>query len=103
MEFTPGDAEEALRIGLLDRVVPADALLAGVADYVDELARTVSPSADRGDEGQVYRHLREAVRPALADADRLTQAQLNHPDAKEGAMALFERRAPKFQPWTGGA
>jgi len=36
-------------------------------------------------------------------ADRLTAAQLKHPDALEGAMSLIERRPPKFQPWTGGA
>jgi len=39
--------------------------------------------------------------PALADADALTQAQLKHPDAREGALSLIERRPPNFQPWTG--
>jgi hypothetical protein len=51
---------------------------------------------------QVYRHLGEAARPALEDSDRLTKASLDHPDAKEGALSLIERRAPKFQAWTGG-
>jgi enoyl-CoA hydratase/carnithine racemase len=97
------DAAEAHRIGLLDRVVPADALLDEVVRYVDELASQISPSAIAVMKSQVYRHLSEAMMPALADADRLTQAQLKHPDAREGAMALVERRAPKFQPWTGGA
>ncbi|HEY1879489.1 MAG TPA: enoyl-CoA hydratase-related protein [Caulobacteraceae bacterium] len=96
------DAEESLRIGLLDRVVPADGLLASVTDYVGQLAQTVSPKSIAIMKAQVYRHLGEAARPALEDADRLTKASLDHPDAKEGAMALFERRAPKFQPWTGG-
>jgi len=96
-------AEEALRIGLLDRVVPADALLENVADYVGELARTVSPTSIAIMKAQVYRHLGEAARPALEDSDRLTKASLDHPDAKEGALALFERRAAKFLPLTGGA
>jgi enoyl-CoA hydratase/carnithine racemase len=95
-------ADEALRIGLLDRVFPADELLAGLVAYVDELAASVSPSAIAVMKSQVYRHLSDAMEPALADADRLTQAQLKHPDAYEGAMSLIERRAPKFQPWTGG-
>ena len=47
---------------------------------------------------QVYRHLGQEIRPALEDSARLTAASLDHPDAKEGAMALVERRAPKFQP-----
>src|SRR3984957_11413783 len=38
-------AEEALRIGLLDRVVPAEALLESVAAYVGELAQNVSPKS----------------------------------------------------------
>lgn len=97
------NAEEALRIGLLDRVVPAEALLASVMDYVGELAASVSPKSMAIMKAQVYRHLGEAARPALEDSDRLTRASLDHPDAKEGAMALVERRAARFQPWTGGA
>jgi enoyl-CoA hydratase/carnithine racemase len=96
-------ADEALRIGLLDRIFPADELLAGLVAYVDELAASVSPSAIAVMKSQVYRHLSDAMEPALADADRLTAAQLKHPDAYEGAMSLIERRAPKFQPWTGAA
>jgi enoyl-CoA hydratase/carnithine racemase len=97
------NADEALRIGLLDRVVPADELLAAVVAYVDELAAQVSPGAIAVMKSQVWRHLSEPMLPALADADRLTQAQLKHPDAREGAMSLIERRPPQFQPWTGDA
>ena len=96
-------ADEALRIGLLDRVVPPGELLEAVVAYVDELAANVSPGAIAVMKSQVYRHLSDAMEPALADADRLTQAQLKHPDAREGAMALIERRPANFQPWTGGA
>jgi enoyl-CoA hydratase/carnithine racemase len=94
-------ADEALRIGLLDRVVPADELLPAVVAYVDDLAANISPGAIATMKRQVYQHLSDAMAPALADADRTTQAQLKHPDAREGAMALIERRAPNFQPWTG--
>ncbi|HWF76384.1 MAG TPA: enoyl-CoA hydratase-related protein [Caulobacteraceae bacterium] len=94
-------ADEALRIGLLDRVTAQDALLETIVAYVDDLAAQISPSAIAVMKSQVWRHLSEPLLPALADADRLTQAQLKHPDAYEGAMALIERRAPNFQPWTG--
>lgn len=95
------DAAEAYRMGLLDRIAPADELVDAVVRYVDELASLVSPSAIAVIKSQVYRHLSDPMLPALADADRLTQAQLKHPDAREGAMALIERRPPSFQPWTG--
>ncbi|HEY1750078.1 MAG TPA: enoyl-CoA hydratase-related protein [Caulobacteraceae bacterium] len=94
-------AEEALRIGLLDRVLAPDELLPAVVDYVGDLAAQISPGAIAVMKAQVYRHLSDAMAPSLADADRLTQAQLKHPDAREGAMSLIERRAPNFQPWTG--
>jgi len=97
------DAAEALRIGLLDRVTPTDGLIEAVVAYVHDLAAQVSPGAIAVMKSQVYRHLSDAMAPALADADRLTQAQLKHPDAREGAMSLIERRAPNFQPWTGDA
>ncbi|HUZ11369.1 MAG TPA: enoyl-CoA hydratase-related protein [Caulobacteraceae bacterium] len=95
------DAEEAQRIGLLDRVFPAEMLLDEVEAYVNELASQISPGAIAVMKSQVWRHLSEAMGPALEDSDRLTQAQLSHPDAREGAMALIERRAPNFQPWPG--
>jgi enoyl-CoA hydratase/carnithine racemase len=95
------DAHEAYRIGLLDRIAPAEGLIDAVVAYVEELASQVSPSAIAVIKSQVYRHLSDAMQPSLADADRLTQAQLKHPDAREGAMALIERRTARFQPWTG--
>src|SRR5579863_7143900 len=67
-------AEEALRIGLLDRVVPTDELLPAVVAYVGELAAQISPSAIAVMKSQVWRHLSEPLLPALADADRLTAA-----------------------------
>ena len=97
------DAAEALQMGLLNRVTTMEGLLPAVVDYADQLASQISPSAIAVMKSQVWRHLSEPMLPALADADALTQAQLKHPDAREGAMSLIERRPPKFQPWAGGA
>jgi enoyl-CoA hydratase/carnithine racemase len=97
------DAAEAFAMGLLNRVTPMEELLPALVAYVDDLAAQISPGAIAVMKSQVWRHLSEPMGPALADADALTQAQLKHPDAREGAMALIERRAPNFQPWTGGA
>jgi enoyl-CoA hydratase/carnithine racemase len=97
------DAHEALAMGLLNRVTPMDELLPAIVEYVDQLAAQVSPTAIAVMKSQVWRHLSEPMLPALADADALTAAQLKHPDAREGALSLIERRPPNFQPWTGGA
>jgi enoyl-CoA hydratase/carnithine racemase len=97
------DAAEALQMGLLNRVTTMEGLLPAVVDYADQLASQISPSAIAVMKSQVWRHLSEPMLPALADADALTQAQLKHPDAREGALSLIERRPPKFEPWAGGA
>jgi enoyl-CoA hydratase/carnithine racemase len=95
------EAEEALRIGLLDRLVPAADLLPAVVEYVEQLAEHISPRAMAVIKSQVYRHLSTESLAALEDSERLMRETLAHPDATEGAMALIERRAAKFQPWTG--
>jgi enoyl-CoA hydratase/carnithine racemase len=96
------DAAEAYRIGLADRVVPHDQLIAEVEAYVADLAANVSPTAIAVMKAAVHRHLALDFDTAAADADRLTQQQLKHADATEGAKSFVERRPPAFAAWTGG-
>lgn len=95
------DADEALRIGLADRVVPADRLLDAVADYVDQMAQTVSPRALAVIKSQLQRHLHTSFDDAAVESDALMHEALRHPDAAEGAASFVERRPPRFADWTG--
>jgi enoyl-CoA hydratase len=88
------DAEEAYRIGLVQRLVEDDALAQGVA-YARELAGYSLP---------VLGFAREAVGRALAapvseglriEADLSTLA-FQTKDAAEGMAAFIEKRKPKF-------
>lgn len=92
----PVTAATALRIGLVDRVVPPDRLL--------EETRAVAGSILRGAPPAVMRCL-EAVRGGasldLADAQRL-EARLfgecfGTEDMKEGTQAFLEKREARFQ------
>lgn len=94
-------AEEALRIGLADRVAAPDALLDTVESYVEDLARTVSPRALAVMKRQVHRHLGMNLLDAALETDGLMAEALAHPDAAEGAASFMQRRAPEFAPWTG--
>lgn len=94
-------AEEALRIGLIDRLVPGPELLDAVATYVDDIAEHVSPRSLAIIKGQVYAALSETVGSAVREGDRLTRESLAHPDSNEGAKSFVERRKPSFAPWTG--
>ena len=89
------DAEEALRIGLVQRIVEGDALAAGVA-YAREFSGYSLP---------VLGFAREAVSRALAtplaeglkiEADLSTLA-FQTKDAVEGMQAFIEKRKPDFK------
>jgi enoyl-CoA hydratase/carnithine racemase len=97
------DAAEAHRIGLADRVLPADQLIQAAIAYSDEMAATVAPRAVAIMKAQVYRDLSRDFGIAARDTDALVRQGVLHPDAKEGALSFVERRAPVFSAWTGGA
>jgi enoyl-CoA hydratase/carnithine racemase len=90
------DAAEALTIGLVDRVVPAEALAA----ETDALAQGLAAAAPIAVAG-----IKEALKASGANdlAGQLeleTRLQLRcfeSRDAGEGMAAFFEKRAPRFR------
>jgi enoyl-CoA hydratase/carnithine racemase len=90
------DAAEAHRIGLVERLSEGDPVEAAVA-YVRELADTVSPASLADAKPLVYAHLGTDYPEALFEIDAVTRAALDRPDAREGAAALIEKRAPRFE------
>src|SRR5215204_6375202 len=90
-------AEEAERIGLVNRVVPAEAFDAAVADWAGRLAAK-SPVMMRLGKDAMFRQ----QDMAFADALEFLQAQLtlafSTEDIQEGVKAFFEKRDPV---WTG--
>jgi len=90
------DAAEAERIGLVNRVVPHEELLASTRAYVEELARHCSPTSIKVMKSEVYRHLTESLDRAEADALGLMAESLQRSDFAEGVSAFLEKRAPRF-------
>jgi enoyl-CoA hydratase/carnithine racemase len=90
------DANEALRLGLVDDVVEPDDLLARARRYIVELAAVASPGSLRDTKRLVYEHLGLGYPAALRDAERVQWAAIERPDAAEGAMSLIERRPASF-------
>lgn len=96
------EAAEALRLGLVQQVVAPDDLLDAARRYVVELAEHASPASLADTKRLVYEGYGTTYPQALREIDVVQYAALDRPDAKEGAAALLEKRAPLF-PRLGGA
>src|SRR3954454_24067795 len=90
-------AEEAERIGIVNRVVPADAFDAAVAEWAERLAAKTPVRMRMGKDAKF-----RSPDMALMDALEFLHAQLSiafsTEDIQEGVRAFFEKRDPV---WTG--
>jgi enoyl-CoA hydratase/carnithine racemase len=92
----PIDAQEALRIGLVNRVVKADDLLKEAEAYASRLVEK-SPFA-MGMGKHVINLCLNADMHTGRYLERLGQSVLVHSeDHREGLNAFFEKRKPKFR------
>jgi len=89
-------AEEALSLGLVNRVLAPDRLLEGAFEYAAELAASCSPASMATMKRQVYRDLERGLLEATAEADRLMLGSFAGPDFVEGVASFVERRDPHF-------
>ena len=90
------DAQEAERLGLVDRVVPGDELLATARGYIEDLARKSSPASIMIMKRQVYLHLMKPLHEAMDDTNRLMAESLTRDDFREGVASFVEKRTPAF-------
>ena len=91
-------AEEAMTMGFLNRIVPAEQLMEEVMAYARQIAVSVAPGSARETKRQIYRDLhRDAASAVRAAEDLLTQMS-REPDYKEGVKAWMEKRPAV---WTG--
>jgi enoyl-CoA hydratase/carnithine racemase len=90
------EADEALRIGLYNRVVPVDQLAAATAALVDRLVR--GPAAGlAATKAALDAEMQMDLESALQAEARIQAALMLGPDFKEGFAAFQERRPPRFE------
>lgn len=91
------NADEALRMGLVNRVVPHDDLLRVTREVAMEIATLASPRSVRIMKRQVYTDLSADLATAIAAADEEMVASFGTDDFREGIASFMERRPPRFQ------
>jgi enoyl-CoA hydratase/carnithine racemase len=90
------DAQEALRMGVVNQVFPQDTFLEGVYAYAHSLAQGVSPRSMRIIKNQVYNGFFQTLEEALSSASEEMVQSLQCEDFKEGVAHFVEKRAPAF-------
>src|SRR3984885_4190386 len=89
-------SEEALRIGLVNRLYPVDQLREQTYAYARDLADFVSPSASAVIKRQLYDVPFQTLAEATIDANREMAVALRGSDFREGVASFMEKRPPRF-------
>ncbi len=90
------EAQQALELGVLNRLVPFEDLEAETTALADKIA-SKSPVANRMVKGMVYRGLGQSLEEHLPEAAQAEVLSLASEDHREALAAFLERRDPKFR------
>lgn len=90
------DANEALRMGLVNRVFPQEGFMPSVQAYALELANNVSPRSMGIIKTQVYNAMFQTLGEAFEKAEQEMVKSLQCEDFKEGVAHFVEKRPPVF-------
>jgi enoyl-CoA hydratase/carnithine racemase len=90
------DADEALDMGMVDKVFPTNELMPAVMDYARELATAVSPRSNRVVKEMIYQGLDQGFDEAMEQClAQMAEAQKSD-DFREGIAAWKDKRVPNF-------
>lgn len=96
-------ADEALQMGLVNRVCDPATLVEEALTYARDVAVNVSPASMATIKRQVSRYEWMDWDGALADSHALMRHSTTQPDVAEGIGAFVQRREPDFAPLGEGA
>ena len=90
------EAEEALEIGLVDRLYAGNELLPATYAYAKELAEYSSPRSLKVIKRQLWQSVMQTLDEAMDVADHEMLLSLKSDDFKEGVKHFVEKRKPAF-------
>jgi enoyl-CoA hydratase/carnithine racemase len=88
--------EEALQMGLVDRVVGPEELLDAAVAYADDMATHCSPTSMQAIKQQVLNAQNAAFTAAAEEADQRMVEAFTGPDFVEGVTSYVQGRPPRF-------
>jgi enoyl-CoA hydratase/carnithine racemase len=90
------EADEAARMGLVNRVLPPADLVPSALAYAQEVASSISPASARTAKAQLYADLHGDVGFAVARSEALLEQMVRGPDFAEGVAARRDHRQPEW-------
>jgi enoyl-CoA hydratase/carnithine racemase len=90
------DADEALALGVVSRVVDPDDLVAAAQDYARDLALKSSPISMAFVKHQVWTALDQNLDDGMRSAYLSMRAAMSGGDFREGLDSFLEKREPRF-------
>lgn len=94
------DARTALDWGLVNRVVPAESIVAATTEFARVIAAK-PPATVAAGKRAFYRQMDMGTEAAYALAGQVIAESFAHPEGREGMVAFIEKRKPDFRPDPG--
>jgi enoyl-CoA hydratase len=91
------NAQEAARIGLVNKVVPDGDELRAAIDIAKRIATKSSPVAVRNAKAAINEGFNQPIDVALAASDKQVGEVMTSADLREGILAFVEKRPPAFK------
>mmetsp|Transcript_74075 Transcript_74075/g.140950 ORF Transcript_74075/g.140950 Transcript_74075/m.140950 type:complete len:303 (+) Transcript_74075:42-950(+) len=92
-------AEEALQLGIVQRVYPKEELLEATLSYARDIAVNVPPSSMAAIKNQILSSQSTPMMEVVKQANRLMFQSFSAPEHKEGVKSYLEKRKPQFPPY----